>query len=1471
LYPLVVLCALPLALFTLVSDPMVQTFMARFAGSYLSQKFETEIKVDALKITPLLNLYLDGLLVRDHRQDTLIYASSLMADINKRDLRKKHLLINEMSISDASIGLFKYADDTLLNINQIIRRIDEKEDTVDSPGFSWTFMLTAVDLFNARFRYFNDTREHKPKGMDYANLDIAISALEISDIVIEKDTIDLTIHEFISWDRSGFMVEHLSGIFRLSHEFLIANDLKVITPNSDLSLDFSFNYSEWNDYIDFIQEVNIDATIGPSVLNLKDIGFFTVPLMAMDNELRIGGDFDGTVDNLKGKNFRFAFKEIWFDGDISLFGLPDVEETFVNLTIRGMEFAMADIKQFALPGKVRFLEIPPTLDYFGRIGVYGTFTGFFNDFVANGKFLTELGQFTTDVNLQPEESGEIKYEGELTATQFDIGKLLGLSDYVGSMNLEAYIDGQGVTEESAIIGMNGSVDSLEFMGNNFNQVLIAGIFGGKRFNGYVNIFDELVQLDFKGNIDFNREVPVVDFAADINDARLYDLNILKRDPSALFSSKIWCSFVGKDLDVIEGRLNIDSTFYTEGDQQIFMEHLTMLTLKEDQWRREISLRSDILDAELNGTYRFVDLYPSLLGSLDQFISLEYLGIERSNTASMPQDYSFELILDNADEILKVFLPELMLAPNTSVLGSFDSKSSDFTLTGKSDHIIYSGLRFNNWDLSMSSTPESVSLNNKFNRFIFKDAADEEDVELGLDKLILLASAGNDSLDFSLNWADPESVNINSGNISGSVIFADSSLRIGRIRETKVYIRDSLWTINKDNLIVLDSTSLELKNMLFAGGKQELLVDGKVSSKAADTMNMRFDNWQFSNFDLLVNNENLDVDGKIDGDLFFSALTGKLHFESNITIQDLILNKVKFGTARMNTSWEPKDKAILLDADVIYTGNVGTSKTLDVKGAYFPERTDKNFDVSISMENFKIKTFKPFVKDVFSHVSGVASGILRLDGTVAKPALTGKLKLMRTELGVGYINTRYSFADEIEFTSNSIDFNNITIYDSLGNTGVIGGKIKHNYLNDFYVDLGITADNLICLNTNKYQNEIFYGDAFGSGLVEIKGPFHDISLDVKATTKKGTDVFIPLGSTANIAQHDYITFYDPEQDTLALPSKHAPQDDTGLNLYLDLDVTNDSEIQLFLPDRMGDINSRGTGNLKMEISPPGDFSIKGDYVISNGNFLFQIQNIIRKRFDVLEGGRITFSGDPYNADLNIRGLYRLKTTLSGLSTTLDALYAGERVFVDCIIGLKGKLADPEIDFSIRFPNIETEARHNIYAVLDTNDQGAMNQQMISLLILGSFSYTSGAGNLGASSFNLISNQLSNWLSQISRDFDVGINYIPGDQINEQEIEVALSTQLFNDRLLIDGNVGVGGQNATTSSQNASNIVGDVNIEYKLRRDGRIRLRAFNRSNNIYTFENIAPYTQGVGIFYRKEFNRFDDLFGFLRKKKQAPDE
>jgi len=131
-------------------------------------------------------------------------------------------------------------------------------------------------------------------------------------------------------------------------------------------------------------------------------------------------------------------------------------------------------------------------------------------------------------------------------------------------------------------------------------------------------------------------------------------------------------------------------------------------------------------------------------------------------------------------------------------------------------------------------------------------------------------------------------------------------------------------------------------------------------------------------------------------------------------------------------------------------------------------------------------------------------------------------------------------------------------------------------------------------------------------------------------------------------------------------------------------------------------------------------------------------------------------------------------------------------------------------------------------------------------------STGTSAMAVTTTEMLSNQLSNWLSQISNDFDIGFVYRPGyKDINSQEVQVALSTQILNDKVVINGNFDVRG--AENSYGNP--ITGDFDIEYKLAE--KIRLKVFNRFNNPYTGKGV-PYTQGIGIFFKQDFNNLSDL-------------
>jgi hypothetical protein len=180
------------------------------------------------------------------------------------------------------------------------------------------------------------------------------------------------------------------------------------------------------------------------------------------------------------------------------------------------------------------------------------------------------------------------------------------------------------------------------------------------------------------------------------------------------------------------------------------------------------------------------------------------------------------------------------------------------------------------------------------------------------------------------------------------------------------------------------------------------------------------------------------------------------------------------------------------------------------------------------------------------------------------------------------------------------------------------------------------------------------------------------------------------------------------------------------------------------------------------------------------------------------------------------------------------------------------------------------------VITTEEE--LSRQFLYLLVMNSFyadpSYgtshtnttSTGTSAMAVTTTEMVSNQLSNWLSQISNDFEIGFTYRPGyKDINSDEVQLALSTQLLNDKVVINGNFDVRGTTSGTTSgttNNTDQLTGDFDIEYKITE--KIKFKVFNRFNNPYTGKQ-APYTQGFGLFFRQDFDNFSDLF---RKKTKS---
>ena len=433
-------------------------------------------------------------------------------------------------------------------------------------------------------------------------------------------------------------------------------------------------------------------------------------------------------------------------------------------------------------------------------------------------------------------------------------------------------------------------------------------------------------------------------------------------------------------------------------------------------------------------------------------------------------------------------------------------------------------------------------------------------------------------------------------------------------------------------------------------------------------------------------------------------------------------------------------------------------------------------------------------------------------------------------------------------------------------------IRHNYLRDFDFDLSLKCNDFLALNIPVEQAEGFYGSAVADGTVLISGPIDNIVMDIEAVTKRGTVIDIPLSGTSTM-NNDFIVFVRKEAESDTLVETYVPEvqkEKSSFTMDLMADVNPDAAVNIFLPQNMGNISARGAGNIKIDLDDD-DFALRGDYVINSGVFNFTLQ-MVKRTFTLREGGTLRWTGDPADADINIVGVYRTKSSLTSLGSSLvDSTALTNNINVDCIIRLSDKLMNPTITFGLELPNAKEDTKNLVFSIIDTTNQAVMAQQVFSLMVLGSFSYTAGSNiaRFGTTAgYSVITNQLSNWLSQISKDFDIGINYTPNDQLTNEELEVALSTQLFDDRLTIEGNFGVIRGNKSDASQ-ANNIVGDVDLTLKITK--RLSFKAYNHTNvknnyYYYSFENYSDFTQGVGISFSQSFDNIREIFTFNKKNK-----
>ncbi len=1470
LYILVVIISFVTTTYLVIRDPLVQTLSARIASHYLSVRLNTDIRIGGLDLSFPRGLTIEDILIKDQHRVDIFSAHKLSIIPGKFSFSKKILNFRKIFIDKGLIQLLTHKGDTDLNIQFIIDYFTPKAsvkpyDTIRGPR--WHLSASAVQIASTRFHFQDENKPLAPVGMDYSNIDVRDINLLITGFYPDGDTINGRIEKLSATERSGFSIHSMSGDFSVSPAFLKAHNLKLVTNHSDLDLTFDFLYDHWNAYTDFLNKVRIQASIHPSYLDLQDIGAYAPVLYIMKDRFKIEGKIKGTVSNFSAKDFKVAYgTETRFLGNIHANGLPNVEETFVDINIRDLTTNQEDIHSLNLPIEGKNLDIPAFLKNAGTCNLKGTFTGFYNDFVANAALHTEIGALKTNLTLRKQKGIKgLSYTGEADVTGLQLGQLFKSKQLLGPITLRADLNGKSFTLKDAVVSMNVWIDSVSLNRYTYRHITLQGGLEDKKFNGSMNVDDQNLRLDFKGLVDLSDTLPAFNFVMQLNHAQLFTMNLLKRDSIEDLSAHVRVDFTGTNLDNIDGTIRIDSTRYREGVHTIKMDHLSLLTSRDIKNNKSYHLLSDFVDADISGNFYFKKMVPSLSAFVTNYLaSFEMNDSLISHYTSTSQQINYVVKLKKTDPVMEVFLPFLRVAPNTNFEGYYNEDEGMIALNGSSPDVAIFGNHLTNWYVKATSRQENLNIQTGCNKFFVLRGEKKDSAMIIMDSLHLVSNLHHDSIFYDIFW----SMGKIRSDMGGYVNFRNSPLTQVRLTRFNAFIDHHYWTIAKDNDLTIDSSSLTFHDFALESGEQKLQVDGIISNNAKDTLQLKFNKVDISHLDYFLKNPNVDIDGILSGNLYLMNILHSITVLSDLTIEKFAFNKELLGNAAFRVLYDDAAARFDVDSRIYYTGNVGTNIPLLLKGSYYLGKPEPHMKFDLSLKNLNLKMVSPFVASFMSRLRGSVSGDVAITGSLNKPRLAGKLNLMRTEFKINYLNVPYSVVDVVTIDSTAFNFDHVAVYDSLGNKALVNGKIYHNYFHSLVLDLSIDPDDFSVFRNTYAQNNLFYGTARGTGNVRITGPADNISITAKAKTGGGTHVYIPLSSAADVGQNDYIIFTKPWNDSVHNEEPFPGITPNGLSLALSIMVNPSADVEVSFPDQMGNIKATGSGNLTMGMTPVTGFTLSGTYVIQKGSFHFQLKNLMRLTFSIEPGSRITWSGDPADANINMSAIYKTRIALGDLAAKEED--RSTRVPVECVIRLSGRLSNPGLSFGLNLPNAAESIKTQVYGAIDTTNAAEMNQQMFNILVFNQFKSNKGSlpGNIDVSSTSLsiFMGQVNSLLSRVSKDVNIGVNYQKSTNVPGQEIDVAVSTQLFNERLLIDGLFGVNSMNPYSTAQRPSTIVGDIKFEYILTNNRRWKLQAFNRTNNVDLLYNNAPYTQGVGITYQRDFDIWSDLFKSEKNKK-----
>ncbi len=1485
---LFLLVAMPLAAGLILSFPTIQTAVVHRVTDMLSENLGTKISIDRINLKLVNHAVVHGFLVEDFHGDTLLYVGRLDAPIEKLG---GPLSFGKVRLHDTQMWLRR--DSTgMINIKELVNKI--RGDRPKNPDPKFRMRIRGIEADSLTFGLLRWDKPFKNKGIDWSRFVIRNTNVRIDDFEIVRDTVRIGIESLSFDERSGFHLDDLSA-----HDLIVSNgavsldDVHIRGGATRLDVPqvrLVAENGDWQDFSDFTDSVSLGVRIRSSRLSTDFLRWFVpavepLRLTMGDLSLHTSGPvarLEGGVDNVNFLNSNLSFE---FDSRNLDAYVNDDANAYVNAYVKNLSANAYDVNSLAekLTKKGLSDKIFAPLQRLGRIDFSGSVEGNLDELkLSDGVFSTDAG----GVNLAGSakiNGGSIAIDGNVSTAGLNVGNILSAKDlgvlagsFAASVNLSKS-------------EMNGSVwgdiTALGFRGYTYSDITLGGTKRGGEITAKIASRDPNLDFDLDGTLSLAKDIHT-DFVLDIRRADLAATHINRRDSASIVAGRVEASMslsgeiktdqMVRTLEDIQGSVNVSGASYTGPSGTIYTPPIT-IAAEASGGGKSLRLRSEFADASLDTHTSYSDLFAYMGEFLRDYIPTLYKTEPvngAAKTTAKPQTgetgATLKVTIKNADKLLAALAPGTQLAAGSELEMHFDPYAHTFSMAASSEFIEYKDILAGQVKLSLGNTNTIDSLT------LSLSTGDLYVGKLHIPQFSLAGEANNTDVNLSVRLADPDK---NFSATLGARIDNDEGgkLRI-RLTPSRIVLDDKRWGLTSREIGYSDGRLSVDGFSIFSAldPAQQITMRGAVSKSTADTLRVTLNDFDLSPLGRVVKDNKLSMEGRVGGHVELVS-GGAMQMNAVLDMTDMTVNGSAVAPLRFVGSSDRTGRQIRLRV----TNRTAQS---DILSGSFTPKTGA-VDVTANIRGLDMSLLDAFLPGVIESTRGRADVNVRAHGTLKNLHLDGGVDIADFQTTVGYTNVAYTLAQgHADIVGSMLKLPPTPINDLHGNSGTFAMNIDARDLSAVEIDLEATLNNMLALDTAADENEVFYGHVFATGGLKIHSGKMDTRMDISVQTDKGSKFYLPLNAKRGISWSDFVAFSSGagEQDygdvlvrkRLVFARKQMELNPVRRQKPLDLDltvgVTPEAEIHMLIDPNLGNgITASGEGVLNLRINPATNlFTMTGDYIIDTGRVEFSMMDVFNKDFTIAPGSSLRWSGEANDATMNIEAAYRVRASLMpllGEGETLSDIPSS--VQVDCILGLRGTLAEPDITFDIRLPSVSPEVQSIVDNSINTQELKSM--QFLALLTTGSFAadnsiagQTTGSGIAagGAVGIDILTHQLGSLLS--SDDYNIYLRYRPQNEYTGNQVDLGFTTNIAGNRLLleIEGNyvedrelneVGV-------MSKNATNLSGDVALTWLITPSGNLRLKVFSQAIDRMN-ETQGLQESGLGFYWKKDFNRARDIF------------